>query len=559
MPFKQTCHGLCAGATLAAILIAAGAGTGAAQQQGRDSRAPMSAIDWLSQPSIEWTPGQPQVLKPRGTAPDTALDEPPVTEGISVPTVDVRPLGTEERAAGLVPPDVSGLPRDLWAGSQPEDLVRLISGVPVADNPAMQRLLYTLLLTEAYAPQRSGAEDILLTARLTRLMDLGAADPVRALADLSEPEQHLVVPGGGSDALRGVRDRFALRFDAALLTGEADAVCQQLIAMPELTQDYRAQIFCNARLGDWHTATLLFDMAETLDLIGAADLNLLARFLHPDLSEDADLLPPPMQPDALTFILYSAIGERLPTGRLPRVFANADLQDLAGWKAQIEAAERLTRSGAVSPNRLLGLYTDRRPSASGGVWDRVDAIQRFDGALADGNGALVAELLPEVWQAMTDEGLGPTFATLFAHRLAAIRLPDVGEARWLAWKIRLLSPDYAAAAATPPDDSPRTQFLAALARGVPQSVPAPDARAQAIADGFTADGAVPSLLVPASMSGRVSDGRLGETILKAMTRFASGLQGNDAALTEALAILRSVGQEDAARRAALQALLMERG
>ena len=550
---------LCTGLGLAAILAVSLAAPVSAQRKNDQSGTPMSAIEWLSQPSIEWAPGQPTASAPGTGQPAQPTDEPPVTGGISVPTVDVRPLGAEERATGLVPPDVSRLPRDLWAGSLPEDLSRLIARVPVADSPAMQRLLYTLLLTEAYPPQRSGAEDILLTARLSRLMELGAADPVRALSELTQPKDLQDLPDSSAAALRGVRARFALHFDAALLTGDVDPVCNALIASPQLGEDYRAQIFCSARLGDWQTAALLFDMAETLDLIGAADLNLLARFLHPDLNEGEDLLPPPLNPDALTFYLYSAIGERLPTGRLPRVFANADLQDLAGWKAQIEAAERLTRSGAVSPNRLLGLYTERMPSASGGVWDRVEAVQRFDVALTSRDGTAVARMLPRVWDAMTDEGLGATFATLFAHRLATIRLPDIAEAKWLAWKIRLLSPDYAAAAETPPDDSPRTQFLAALARGVPQTAQPYDTRSRAVAAGFTADGAVPSLLVPASMTSRVSDGHLGETILKAMTRFANGLEGNDAALTEALATFRAVGLEDTARRAALQALLMERG
>ena len=52
-------------------------------------------------------------------------------------------------------------------------------------------------------------------------------------------------------------------------------------------------------------------------------------------------------------------------------FAQADMRDNTGWKAQLEAAERLARNGVLDPNQLLGLYTEEKAAASGGVWDRV--------------------------------------------------------------------------------------------------------------------------------------------------------------------------------------------
>ena len=54
----------------------------------------------------------------------------------------------------------------------------------------------------------------------------------------------------------------------------------------------------------------------------------------------------------LLFRLHEAIGEPLPTGNLPRSYAVADLRDLAGWKPQLEAAERLAVTGALPANRL---------------------------------------------------------------------------------------------------------------------------------------------------------------------------------------------------------------
>ena len=38
-----------------------------------------------------------------------------------------------------------------------------------------------------------------------------------------------------------------------------------------------------------------------------------------------------------------------------------------GMAISTEAAERLARAGAISPNVLLGLYTERKAAASGGV------------------------------------------------------------------------------------------------------------------------------------------------------------------------------------------------
>ncbi|WP_158968140.1 hypothetical protein [Chachezhania sediminis] len=530
-----------------------------AQGVTRTSGQPMSAIGWLNQPALEWIPGQSVALPPGASPAALPPGEPPVTRGILVPTVDVQPLGSTQIAAGLVPPNVSGLPRDLWVGSRPQDLVDLLSRVQVRHSPALQRLLYTLLLTEAYPPQASGPENTVLTERMVRLMDLGAADPVRALADLSEPTRAGDLDTDGSEAaLKGLRDRFRLRFDAALLTGGEEQACTILTDLPRLSDDYRAQIFCAALLGDWDTAALIYDMAETLSLLDQADLQLLGRFLHPDLAEEENLLPPPTRPDPLTFHIYSAIGERLPTGHLPRVFANADLDDIAGWKAQIEAAERLTRSGALSPNQLLGLYTAQMPSASGGVWDRAEAVQRFDVALSAHDGAAVAAALPRVWEALTAEGLGVPFATLFAHRLAEIRLPAIAGAQTLAWQVQLLSPDYELAARTPPDNQPMTAFLAALAQGKPQTVPAPDARTRAIARGFAASGEALAQLVPEATRAQLSSGRLGEAILQAMIRFTAGLNGDTSALTESLATFRAVGLEDTARRAALQALILKR-
>ncbi|EBA17698.1 hypothetical protein RSK20926_18207 [Roseobacter sp. SK209-2-6] len=508
------------------------------------AQAPLTVIDWLGQPDKE-----PQL-------PDTVLLEAPVTGSATQPQVTVTPLQALLPPIGLVSPTATGLPLDLWAGSEAQEIARLIRTVPVQGNPALQSLLFTLLLSESRPLQSEG--DAILLSRLDRLIAQGATDPAQALVEQAGPAQ--------------TPERFKRWFFTTLLSGDEDRACASLTAAPHLSNDYRVRIFCSARRGDWPTAALLLEAAHALELLSKEELNLLDRFLNPDVFELAPPLPLPSKPDPLTFRLFETIGEPLPTAPLPRVFAAADLRDVAGWKAQLEAAERLTRAGALNPNQLLGLYTERRPAASGGVWDRVAALQSFEKALESNDSAEIATALPEVWQAMQSAGLEIGFADLFAEALA--RFQFEGEIAALAWRIELLAPSYEIASHRSPDQKAETLFLAALAQGragsyAPRLVasedgtaaeaqplprPAPSPLAHSIALGFS-DATRP----PAQIQALLDNGQLGEAILRSMTLFSRGAAGNLGDLTQALAALRAIGLEDTARRAALQLMLLERG
>lgn len=485
------------------------------------AQEPLSAIDWLTIP-------------PAGTRAGQVWLEPPVTENGAGVTIEVTPLEAAAHPVGLVPAHVTGLPTDMWVASETGDLIRLLKAARIDGAPAMQTLLYTLLLAETLPPGGRNSADRFLMARLDRLADLGAVEPAQAMVETVGPD--------ASPA------RFARWFDATLLTGDEDNSCALLNRAPHLDTDYGARMFCSLRKGDWSAAAVMLDAARALSLMPQEKLFLLDRFLNPDLYDGAPPLPLPENPDPLTFRLFESIGEPVPTAPLPRRFAVADLRDIAGWKAQLEAAERLGRAGAISPNRLLGIYTDRLPAASGGVWDRVAALQRFDTALNTGSADAVAKTLPLAWNAMQAAGLETSFAAIFAARLAAQPVTDPATAA-LVFRIRLLSADYEAAAANAPQ-TPEDQYLAALARGRPPE--SPDALRRAIADGF-AD----PLMPPDSLKGDLQAGRLGEAILRAIAMFDSGRKGNLADLTDALRLLRAVGLEDTARRAALQRLLLE--
>lgn len=501
-------------AAAAAVLLA---GPGLANE-------PLTAIDWLDRP--------PQA---RSQLPGTVLLEPPVTGTAALPPVTVTPLEILPPPAGLVPASATGLPADLWRGSDAGAISRLIQTVPVRRSPAMQALLFTLLLSETRAPAETG--DQILLARLDRLLALGATDAAQALAEQAGPAAS--------------PERFARWFDATLLTGNEDASCTELAAAPHLAASYAARIFCAARRSDWPTAALMLETAHALELLPQAEMDLLDRFLNPDLYEHAAPLPRPAQPDPLTFRLFETIGEAMPTAPLPPAFAAADLRDIAGWKAQLEAAERLARGGALNPNQYLGLFSARKPAASGGIWDRVAAVQQLERALDGGASEAIAAALPKAWAAMQAAGTETVFADLFAEALARAKTEDAA-ARALAWRIRLLSPQYELAALDAPEGDAAGRFLAGLAQGRPDVDAAPGDTARAIALGFAAE-----TQVPPRIRLLLDEGQLGEAILRAMVLFGQGASGNLGDLSTALAAFRAVGLEDTARRASLQLMLLE--
>ncbi|QFT60084.1 hypothetical protein FIU94_14735 [Sulfitobacter sp. THAF37] len=517
--------------TLGMAAFCAGLAPGLSAAQGSASDSPLSVIDWLG---TQLAPQPPA----RAPAPGADPEEAPVATSALPPKVTVAPLGAgSPRAIGLVPNTVTGLPQDLWSGSEAEALIRQIDDLRDLNLPAAQSLLYTVLLAEAYAPQGdSSAGDALARARVKKLMQLGALDPALSLIEQA--------------GVATSPENYDLWMDISLLTGTEDRACDVLGAAPHLTRNYATRIFCAARAGDWDNAALTFGSAQALGLLPDEQLALLDRFLHPESFEGADPLPVPRAMDPLSFRLFETIGEPMPTGTLPRAFAVADLRDIAGWKAQLEAAERLTRAGALPDNRLLGLYTDREAAASGGVWDRVRALQRFETALDTGSADAVAKTLPPVWIAMQEAGLEVAFAGLFAERLAPLQLE--GRAARIAFEVCMLSPIYETAAADPSRDVANTAMLSSIAMGEAPATRPSGALPGAVFDAF--NGAAPRERLIAT----ARDGRLGEVILETLAMLQKGSQGDTTAMRDALATLRALGLEDTARRAGLQTLLLER-
>ncbi|WP_460273864.1 hypothetical protein [Celeribacter sp. ULVN23_4] len=487
---------------------------------------PLSAIDWLSE-TLE---------TPRSLAPPAASD---ISENALPEEVTVLPLDAPDPdAAGLLPASTTGLPRALWGASAASDIARRIATISARPDllPASRRLLNTLILAELDPPIQSDRDARLFLARIDALLAQGLLDEADALMELAG----LTTP-----------EIFRRAFDTKLLLGTEDAACQRLNTTPGLSPALQARIFCLARGGDWSAAALTLETGEALGLIREDQGELLARFLDPEIFEGEAPLPAPDHPTPLTFRLMEAIGEPLPTSSLPLAFAQSDLRTTSGWKARATAAERLARVGALSPNRWLGIWSEHLPAASGGIWDRIDALQDFETALGQKDVDAVSKTLPEVWDAMRAAGLQPVFAELFAQAL--FDLPLTGEASEIAFEVALLSPDYERIALKWAPALTRDQvFLHGIAIGDLPTQRASAPQARAIAAGFRASG------IPVRLNTLISEQRLGEAILRGIELLEGGAAGDLDELSDAIQFFRAIGLEATARRAALELLLLER-
>ncbi|WP_108814162.1 hypothetical protein [Loktanella sp. Alg231-35] len=480
----------------------------------------MSAIEWLSR-SVEEAP----------------LYEPPVTNNAQTPGVTVSALDAPSKdPVGLLPNAVTGLPPTIWSSSEEAVLVDLVRAESVEMLPALQDFLKVLLLAEADPPQGAGSDGALFLARVDKLLDLGALEPAKSMIEQADPDTPQL---------------FRRWFDVALLTGTEDDACAAMGRTPSIAPTYPARIFCLARNGDWAAAALTLNTHRILGDITEQEEALLSRFLDPELYEGEPPLTAPARVSPLTFRMHEAIGEPLITANLPLAFSHADLRATTAWKSQLEAAERLARHGAVSENVLLKHYTARTPAASGGIWDRAEAIQRFDVAMTARDPQSVARNLPGAWQAAQDARAEIQFAKLYGPALQD--LPLSGDAARTAFWIGLLSADYEAVAiAATETDTGFDPFLIAIARGQLSDARATSPRARAIQAAFT--GTPP----PARLQSLVIDGKLGEALLRALALFDAGADGDLRSVTDALTLLRAVGLEDVARRAALQLMILDR-
>lgn len=482
---------------------------------------PMSAIDWLTD-SVSIPPSLNQ----------------PITEDAVVSStveVSVRPLDSATLdSVGLVAASSIGLPEFLWQKSDQTTVSRQLARLNVhPDASTLRELLFDLLVAEAPAPVGSQADGGFLLARIDKLLELGALDKAEALlgeADLTDP-------------------RFFKRwFDLSLLQRTEDRACDRLTSTPDLAPTFPATIFCLTRAGDWDAAALTLDTAEALGLVTASEDALLLRFLDGTNSAEHGPLTLPTQISPLTFRLFEAVGEPLSTEILPRAFAHSDLSTQNGWKARISAAERLTGAGVLPPQVLFDFYMEQSPAASGGVWDRVAAVQTLDDALLTNRKTKVIEALPAAWSAMSIPHISVAFAKEFGDDLEAMKLGSRDVT--LPLRIRILAGSEAAANIAL--KIPEISFLGSVAKGNPILPPADDITAAAVFAGFQ-----PGEL-PLHLELLLSEQRNGEALLAGIELSRTGIAGDSTDLEHAIRLFRSLGMEDVARKLSLELLILNR-
>ncbi|MDO5631478.1 MAG: hypothetical protein Q4G22_06540 [Paracoccus sp. (in: a-proteobacteria)] len=485
---------------LTAALVIGLAAAGAAPAQ-----TPLSASDWLSgsvqAPTREasgWRPGdaRPPMRNRDGTAAGTdALREPitPVARTGSVGRVTVSRLDSDDPdTAGTVTPAAAGLPGDLWNGSAADDLARLIDRTP-ARLPAMTALMQRLLTAQLAPPVSDSSRGRLFLARADRLLDMGDLDAARAL----------LMQQAGS----GKPEVFRRLFDIALLDGDEIRACQMMNSTPGIAPSFPARIFCLAQSGDWSAAAIVFHGASDLGLMDPARNGLMLQFLDDSYVDSGQALVPPDPLTPLDLRILEAVGQPLPTSHLPIAFAHSDLRPNSGWKARLDAAERLAAAGVLSPAEMLAIYSEQRPAASGGVWDRAAAVQALDRAIAAGNTAPDQELA-EAAATFASAGAEDVLAQMLAPRLPSLTA-----------------------------DTPQAQ--AALAR----------LRA------WMGQGDAPVTALPLPDPAQPPDARKGEALLAAMADIDAGIEGDDMRATRGLAAMAGLGLDSDARLVAAQIAL----
>ncbi|TJZ83714.1 hypothetical protein [Paracoccus hibiscisoli] len=461
---------------------------GGAQQQ------PLSASDWLSgsvrgpaRESSAWRPGD--IPPPRPGARPQAV----ATSGAVGPVQVTRLDQGDPDQTGTQSPRRAGLPVDLWAGSDPQVLSRMVLATP-ARLQSMQALMRRLLTAQLAPPTGNGeTRGQLFLARADRLLDMGALEEAQAL---------LVAAGPGQPEI------FRRMFDIALLEGDEGRACAIMNGTPGIAPSFAARIFCLAQTGDWAAAAVSLHGAEALGLIDERQAILLTHFLDDAFVDTADLLEPAERMTPLDFRIHEAVGQPLPTLSLPVAFAQSDLRLNSGFKARLEAAERLARTGALPAATLRQIYGEQRPAASGGVWERAGVMRTLEAALTGGD---LAQALPRAFDEFRRAGMADLLAGMVAGDLPA-DIPD-----------------------------PRAREVADLLRawaGLPDA-PLPDPAPEMSA---------PVPTPPAAQRG--------EALLTAMADIDAALEGDLARAGRGIAMLRALGLGHDADRAQTQIALL---
>lgn len=495
---------------------------------------PRSAIPWLSeslqnpQTTVELPAHTVTIIPPGGNnnVIETSSLDAPIRDGV-----------------GILTRRQTGFPSDLWGQTSALRVRNYILEHPGTGVPATKALFHALLLAEATPPHGSNAHNIVLLARIDRLMDDGLLEQAEALVGLA-----------------GITNppMFRRAFDIGLLTERSESVCETLRGSPALSPTLPARIFCMARQGDWDAAALTLKLGLEIGEISPAQEAILARFLDPQLFEDT---PPPPIPDPLTtldFVLRDAVALPRPSGALPLAFEYLDAAEHAPIRSRTEAGERLVRAGAMPSSLLFATYRAGKPASSGGIWDHAAAIQALDKALANGEITSIAKTLSDADILFSNNDLRLALARDVAARL--IKLDPTtfdNETRHSIYALLMLNEDWSAARgfmannndvadrffralAEPGTSFPAGSSLGALRAAAARGLTRPDAPTE----------------TAALIANLLDEGDTGEGLLRTLEVLQAGVEIDPRDLEAGLWLLRRAGLSGQARNIATQTLLL---
>jgi len=256
------------------------------------------------------------------------------------------------------------------------------------------------------------------------------------------------------------------------------------------------------------------------------------------------LLPPTESITPLEYRLYEAIGEPIPAEYLPIQYSQSDLSGENGWRAQVIAAERLSLTGAIPENQILGIYTNNIPGVSGGMWERVKVINDLDTALL--NQQNIEENFLAAWEVFNQTDQLTVFAKLFGLRVFEKNLSP--KSKKIAADLLLLTNNFRL---TKNYWNP-SDIRFGLTTGDFTQVKVSGETEKIIFEVFN------DVSIPFLVEQKLNQGKLGEVILNALLQFEMGIEGNLKDLSESLSTLNLIGLETTARRAALTHLVLRK-
>ena len=479
------------------------------------SQSPLSAIDWLSKENTKF---QKSILDVKHL------------ESENVNDIQVSTLSSNDyQSIGLLPIYVTGIPTTIWKNSNFDDLKYSFKKMPAFSYSPIQELVYSLLLAEARPPLDEPVRYAFLEVRLNKLLKYGAVDPAIALIERASPVPERMIP---------------LLFDISLLSSNNLPVCDPIFQNTK-NKDLQAElIYCYARKGDWLTAHLILKTEEVLGDISTQEVSLLDRYLEVDFDVDLNaLLPPPELISPLEYRLYEAVGEPIPAEYLPIQYSQSDLSGENGWRAQIIAAERLSSTGAIPGNQILGIYTNNSPGVSGGIWERVKAVSDLDKALeTEGN---VEKHFQAAWKIFKQTDQVTVFAKLFGLRVFERNLSPTSKK--IAADLLLLTNNFKLTE----NYLSTNDIRYGLVTNDFSKVIISNETEKIIFNVFT-DPNIPFLVEQ-----KLNQGKLGEVILNSLLQFETGIEGNFKDFSESLSTLNLIGLDNTARRAALSHLVLK--